>query len=89
MNDYLNPHHIYPDALNQPDLNLRVPYYDTKPADECPVCGGMFFPGEPCECCGYDGEARPDKPGKDAIIRHCLRKLTPDDKEESDDEPER
>lgn len=25
MIDYLNPHHVYPDAQNQPDLNLHLP----------------------------------------------------------------
>jgi len=84
MTDYLNPHRIYPDMQNQHDLSLQVPYYDTKPAVDCPVCGGMYK-DSPCEVCGYDGEAQPDKPGKDAIIRHCLRKLTPDGEEEGDE----
>ena len=44
--------------------------YDTKPAEDCPVCGGMYK-GTSCEVCGYDGEVIKDKTGKDAIIRHC------------------
>ena len=44
-------------------------YYDTKPADDCPVCGGMYK-GESCEVCGYDGELVRENVGKDSINRH-------------------
>lgn len=47
--------------------------YDTKPADDCPVCGGMYK-GESCEVCGYDGELVRENAGKDAINRYCLVK---------------
>jgi hypothetical protein len=47
--------------------------YDTVPADDCPVCGGMYKGGS-CEVCGYDGELARDNVGKDAINRYCLRK---------------
>ena len=45
--------------------------YDTKPADDCPVCGGMYKGGS-CEVCGYDGELMRENAGKDAINRYCL-----------------
>ena len=47
--------------------------YDTKPADDCPVCGGMYK-GASCEVCGYDGELVRENSGKDAINRYCLAK---------------
>jgi len=47
--------------------------YDTKPADDCPVCGGMYK-GKSCEVCGYDGELVRENFGKDAINRYCLAK---------------
>ena len=47
--------------------------YDTKPADDCPVCGGMYK-GASCEVCGYDGELVRENVGKDAINRYCLAK---------------
>lgn len=47
--------------------------YDTKPADDCPVCGGMYKGGS-CEVCGYDGELVRENAGKDAINRYCLAK---------------
>lgn len=47
--------------------------YDTKPADDCPVCGGMYKGGS-CEVCGYDGELVRENDGKDAINRYCLAK---------------
>ena len=47
--------------------------YDTKPADDCPVCGGMYK-GTSCEVCGYDGELVRENSGKDAINRYCLAK---------------
>jgi methionyl-tRNA synthetase len=45
--------------------------YDTKPAEDCPVCGGMYK-GQSCEVCGYDGELVRDNAGKDAINRYCM-----------------
>ena len=47
--------------------------YDTKPADDCPVCGGMYK-GTSCEVCGYDGKVVLENAGKDAINRYCLAK---------------
>lgn len=47
--------------------------YDTAPAADCPVCGGMYK-GESCEMCGYDGELIRENVGKDAINRYCLAK---------------
>ena len=43
--------------------------YDTKPADDCPVCGGMYK-GTSCEVCGYNGELIRENVGKDAINRY-------------------
>lgn len=45
--------------------------YDTAPAADCPVCGGMYK-GESCEVCGYDGDLIRENVGKDAINRHCM-----------------
>jgi hypothetical protein len=104
MIDYLNPHHVYIDAHNAPDLSVEVKRdeaqnmrqlpativpktveiqhksarfyessvsYDTAPAADCPVCGGMYK-GESCEMCGYDGELIRENVGKDAINRYCM-----------------
>ena len=95
MTDYLNPHHVYIDTHNAPDLSMNVKRrvndmpktidtrckperfyessvsYDTKPADDCPVCGGMYKGGS-CEVCGYDGELIRENVGKDAINRYCM-----------------
>ena len=48
---------------------MSTPCYDTKPADDCPVCGGMYKDGS-CEVCGYDGELIRENVGKDAINRY-------------------
>ena len=45
--------------------------YDTAPAADCQVCGGMYK-GESCEVCGYDGELIRENVGKDAINRYCM-----------------
>ena len=97
MTDYLNPHHVYIDTHNAPDLSANVKRgdipanivpetvdtlhksarfyessvsYDTAPAADCPVCGGMYK-GTSCEVCGYDGELIRENVGKDAINRYC------------------
>ena len=52
---------------------MSTPCYDTKPADDCPVCGGMYK-GASCEVCGYDGELARENEGINAINRYCLVK---------------
>ena len=60
------------DALHNPARFYESSVsYDTAPAADCPVCGGMYK-GESCEMCGYDGELIRENVGKDAINRYCM-----------------